>query len=81
MIGMSFEGALFVYLLLWCLFVAVLWCRELSRIRRFDWKLSNSRLFHCDNCHHSFIVKEAVNLCRCPKCNSICIFRKQRNLE
>ncbi len=81
MIEMTFTDALFLYLLLWIIFIAVLWCRELARVREFDWKLSNSRLFHCDRCHHSFIVKDAVNLTRCPRCNAISIFRKQRNLE
>ena len=81
MIELSFADAFFTYLLLWILFIGILWCRELARVKNFDWKVSNSRLFHCDNCHHSFIVKDSVNLTRCPRCNSICIFRKQRNLE
>ncbi len=81
MIGMSFADALFVYFLLWLIFVGILWWRELSRVKSYEWHLSNSRLFHCDNCHHSFIIKEAVNLTRCPRCNSICICRNRRDLE
>ncbi|MDD3155714.1 MAG: hypothetical protein PHS41_12690 [Victivallaceae bacterium] len=81
MIGMSFADALFGILALWLLFLAILWLRELNRIRNFEWHLSNSRLFHCDQCHHSFIIKEPLNLCRCPRCNAICISRNRRNLE
>ena len=62
MIEMSFADALFTYLLLWILFIGILWCRELARVKNFDWKVSNSRLFHCDNCHHSFIVKDNFRL-------------------
>ena len=81
MIGMSFADALFVYFLLWLIFLAILWWRELSRVKSYEWHLSNSRLFHCDSCHHSFIIKEAVNLTRCPRCNAICICRNRRALE
>ena len=81
MIEMSFADALFTYLLLWILFIGILWCRELARVKNFDWKVSNSRLFHCDSCHHSFIIKEPVSLTRCPRCNSICICRKRQDLE
>ena len=79
--GMSFAGALFVYFVLWLIFLAILWARELVRVRNNSWHLSNSRLFHCDNCHHSFLSKEPVNLTRCPRCNSICICRRRRDLE
>ena len=81
MIGMTLAGALFGYLALWILFIAILWCRELMRVKNHDWNLSNSRLFHCDSCHHSFIIKEPVSLTRCPRCNSICICRKRQDLE
>ena len=81
MINATYADTFFVYFLLWLLLILFLWRREEARVRRNEWRLNRGQLFHCDNCHHSFIVKEAVNLCRCPKCNSICIFRKQRNLE
>ena len=60
MIGMSFADALFVYFLLWLIFLAILWWRELSRVKSYEWHLSNSRLFHCDSCpssHLSFYLQ------------------------
>ena len=79
MIGMTYSEALFGVLVLWLVFILVLWLRELQRIKRHEWHLSNGRLFHCDICHHSFISKEQVSLTRCPRCNSICIRRKRRS--
>jgi hypothetical protein len=38
--------------------------------------LSSSQLFHCNNCHLSFVPKQAVSLCRCSRCNTVCIRRK-----
>ena len=81
MIGMSYADALFAFFVLWLIFIGILWWREPYRAKRFSWKLSNSTLFHCDSRHHSFIIKESVNLTRCPRCNSICICRKRRDLE
>ena len=78
MIGMSFADALFAFLALWLIYLAVLWLRELNRVNRSAWRLSNSRLFHCDNCHHSFVLKKMVNLTRCPRCNAICIAKRNR---
>ncbi len=79
--GMGYVDGLLVYFFGWLILIAVLWVRELLRVRSFEWHLSKSRLFHCDHCHHSFIIKEAVNLTRCPRCNSISICRERRNLE
>ncbi len=81
MIPMTFADALFGFLLLWLIYLGILWYREMNRVKSHEWHLSNSRLFHCDNCHHSFIIKEPVSLSRCPRCNSVCICRKRRNLE
>ena len=61
--GMSYADALLLYFLLWIVLIAILWWRELSRVKSFEWHLSNSRLFHC------------------PRCNSICICRRRRDLE
>ena len=52
MIGMTLAGALFGYLALWILFIAILWCRELMRVKNHAWNLSNSTLFHCDDSRH-----------------------------
>ena len=45
--GMSYADALLLYFLLWIVLIAILWWRELSRVKSFEWHLSNSRLFHC----------------------------------
>ncbi len=81
MIEVSFDTALFIYLVLWLVMLATLWRREIVRLRRNEWQLSNSRLFHCDQCHHSFIIGEPVNLTRCPRCNAVCTRRRRRDLE
>jgi hypothetical protein len=41
--------------------------------------LSNRKLFHCNTCHLSFIPKHPVSLCRCPRCNTVCIPRRDGN--
>ncbi len=81
MIPLSIADAIFLYFLLWVLVVLVLWFREQARLKRNEWKINRSRLFNCDNCHHAFISAESVNLTRCPRCNSICFRRKQRDIE
>lgn len=78
MIGLSLANALVAVLVLWLIWLAVLWLRELNRNDRSAWSLSNSRLFHCDRCHHSFILKKTENITRCPRCNSICIAKRNR---
>ncbi len=78
MIAISYAHAIFVYMTLWLALLLVLWCRSLLRRKRFQWQLTNSRLFDCDNCHYAFLTKEEVNLTRCPRCNAICIRRKKR---
>ena len=79
MIQLDYTEAIFAYLLLWIIAIALLWWRELGRVKRHDWELSNSRLFHCDHCHHSFIIKEPLNVIRCPKCNGMCFRRDRRS--
>ncbi len=79
MIKLDFAEGLFVYFLFWFLTLTILWIREVWRGKVNDWSLSNSRLFHCDNCHYAFLVKDNANITRCPRCNSMCIFRKNRN--
>jgi len=81
MISLAYHEAFFYYFLLWCVLVAVLWLREERRMNRNRWRLTTRQLFHCDKCHHTFVPKETVSLCRCPRCNAICIRRRSRDLE
>ncbi|MBQ9788063.1 MAG: hypothetical protein IJW31_00485 [Lentisphaeria bacterium] len=78
MIEVNTTALLLIYFLLWIAVIVVLWIRELLRIKKHSWSLSNGRLFHCDNCHHSFLVKDGTNLTRCPECNAICINKTRR---
>ena len=80
MIEVSFTSLLFIYFLLWMLIIFFLWIREILRTIKHSWSLSSGRLFHCDNCHHSFLVKDGANLSRCPECNAICINKKRKGL-
>ena len=79
MIGLDLTTGLLIYLFAWLITIAILWIRELRRIRAHDWSISNNSLFRCDSCHYSFLVKdEQAHLVRCPRCNAMCIlFKKQ----
>ena len=80
MIGISFAEFFSFLLVLLLLYIAWLWMRENGRIRRNEWQLSNRQLFHCNTCHLSFIPKHPVSLCRCPRCNTVCIRRRSVEL-
>jgi uncharacterized paraquat-inducible protein A len=57
-------------------YIIWLWLREHNRQKRNEWQLNNRQLFHCNTCHLSFVPKYPVSLCRCPRCNTVCIRRK-----
>ena len=76
MISISYSGFFLLLLLTVMIYIAWLWWRESSRQRRNAWEVSNSRLFHCNNCHHHFVPRTPVSLCRCPRCNTVCIRRR-----
>ena len=77
---MGFADFFFILLSLSLLYIAWLWLRELGRVKNNSWQLSRSQLFHCNNCHWAFVPKEPVSLCRCPRCNTVCI-RRRNNLS
>jgi len=75
-IHLSDTGGLTVYLLLWLGVLFFLWAREFWRLRRRDWRLSRTRLFHCRKCHLSFLNREDDgSMTRCPRCNAVCLRR------
>jgi transcription initiation factor IIE alpha subunit len=79
MIELDLTTGLLIYLFLWLITIAILWVRELRRIKAHDWSISNNRLFRCNSCHYSFLVKdEHTNLVRCPRCNAMCILLKKQ---
>lgn len=81
MISATFSEVLFMYFLILLTLVLILWRREEVRIRRNEWRISSSQLFHCDNCHHSFVNRDRrASICRCPRCNAMCIRRHDREL-
>ena len=81
MIESTYSEMFFLYLLLWLLLILFLWRREETRVRRNEWRISRSQLFHCDNCHHSFVNRDRETIiCRCPRCNAICVRRRERDL-
>ena len=78
MIGLDLTTGLLIYLFAWLITIAILWIRELRRIRAHDWSISNNSLFRCNSCHYSFLVKdEQAHLVRCPRCNTMCILFKK----
>ena len=76
MIGVSFAEFFELLLILLLSYICWLWLREVNRLRRNEWQLSNRQLFHCNTCHLSFVPKQPVSLCRCPRCNTVCIRRR-----
>lgn len=74
--GVSFSEFFFILLATSLLYIAWLWTREIRRVKRNNWQLSRRQLFHCNNCHLVFVPKEPVSLCRCPRCNTVCIRRQ-----
>ncbi len=76
MIETSFTAFFTMLLIISLLYMAWLWFRENSRQKRNEWQLSNRQLFHCNTCHNSFIPSKPVSLCRCPRCNTVCIRRR-----
>ncbi|MBQ6351972.1 MAG: hypothetical protein IJJ28_01725 [Lentisphaeria bacterium] len=81
MIYATYSETFFFYFLLWLLLILFLWRREESRVRRNEWRISRNQLFHCDNCHHSFVNRDrGASICRCPRCNAICIRRRDHEV-
>jgi len=76
MITTGFAEFFNAVLIILIIYIAWLWLREHNRQRRNEWQLSNRQLFHCNTCHLSFVPKQMVSLCRCPRCNTVCIRRK-----
>ena len=78
MIGIDYGNGFIVYLLLWLITITILWVRELLRTKSYNWDISKSKLFNCDNCHYAFTGRDGGNVTRCPRCNNMCIVRKKR---
>ena len=78
MIPLSMDTAFVIYLLAWLLTIGILWGRRIRHDSVTEWNLHKTRLFRCDQCHYAFVNKENVTITRCPRCNSICIFRKRK---
>ena len=78
MIAIDIYTGLLIYLFLWLVTIAILWIREVRRIKAHDWRINSNRLFNCNSCHYSFLAKdENANLVRCPRCNAMCILFKK----
>ena len=81
MIGVTFADVFFFYLLLWLLLIFLLWRSEEKRTRKNECRIRRSQLFHCDSCHHSFVNRDSeTSICRCPRCNAICVRRRARDI-
>ncbi len=77
MIPIEPQYGFVIYVLAWFIVLTILWAREIWRVKTYDWELSKDRLAVCDDCHYTFLIKDQKNICRCPKCNSVCFFRKK----
>ena len=76
MIGIGIDDALCGFLLIAMGGIACLWFREIIRVKRLEWGLHRTRVFHCRNCHHSFLTNEDdMNMTRCPRCKTVCLRR------
>ena len=77
MINLTYSSAIFFYLLLTLGLIIVLWARELWRNRAYSWESDSRKVINCPGCHVSFTVEDNANVTRCPRCNSICFYRKR----
>jgi uncharacterized paraquat-inducible protein A len=80
MIGIDYGNGFIVYLLLWLITIAILWIRELLRVKSYNWDITKNKLFNCDHCHYAFTGRDSSNVTRCPRCNNMCIVRKKRRM-
>ena len=79
MIPLAIEHLFSVYIYLWFFAVAILWFKEISRMRKGDWSIAKEKLYKCDNCHLSFLSHDdSENVTRCPRCNEMCFIRKRK---
>ncbi len=77
MINLTYSAAIFFYVLITLVTVAILWARELWRNRAYNWEGDSRRMVSCPNCHITFTMPDNANVTRCPHCNSICFYRKR----
>jgi hypothetical protein len=75
MIEQSYSEVFFSYFIFLSLVILLLCLREERRKERNKWRLTTRHLFHCDKCHYTFVPKESLSICRCPRCNELCIKR------
>ena len=78
MIPLEAQNGFVMYIGIWFLFLAVLWAREIWRVKSYDWDLSKDRISVCDKCHYTFFLKDQENITRCPKCNEVCFSKKNK---
>jgi len=80
MIPIPAEHIFSIYLILWLIILTCLWFRdEIRRKKSFGWSVVKKRLYFCDNCHLSFLARNAgENVTRCPRCNELCFIRKSK---
>ena len=80
MIPISILHFYSLYLLLWLVILVILWVRdELRRRKSYGWSVVKKRLYFCDNCHLTFLARNAgENVSRCPRCNELCFIRKSK---
>ena len=56
--AISYADTFVGYLLCFLIFIAILWSRENSRIKRRERRNFSSRLFFCDKCRRPFLLEE-----------------------
>lgn len=79
--SITYADAFCTYFVCFLIFIAILWNRESSRVKRRERRNFSTRLFFCDKCRRPFLQEEDINLCRCPRCNTVCIIPRRRDLE
>ncbi|MBP5183087.1 MAG: hypothetical protein J6331_08690 [Lentisphaeria bacterium] len=70
----------FIAVLFLVLFIAWLHS-EFKHKPDYDWSAVRENLYHCDNCHISFLAcNEKGNFARCPGCGEYCFIGKKRRI-
>lgn len=70
------------FILVTFLVLFIVWLHsEFQHRPSYDWSVVRERLYHCDNCHISFLAcNEKGNSARCPGCGEYCFIGKKRGI-
>lgn len=78
MIRITVQDFFIIYLSVFFVVIFILWIRELARVKAYEWNISEPSLCFCGKCHYGFLVKAGEKLAYCPRCNDLCVVKKNK---